>query len=80
MKTTDETSSGDLHLGTLVGRRQAFSTIAARCSAADAGALREIRDSKAYQALEPTFVEFCSRRLGISATDANRLIRYLDEF
>ena len=80
MKTTDETSGGDFRLGTLLGRRQAFSTIAARCSAADAGALRQIRDEKAYQTLEPTFVEFCSRRLGISATHANRLIKYLDEF
>jgi len=80
MKTTDETSGGDLRLGTLLGRRQAFSTIAARCSAADADALRQIRDEKAYQRLEPTFVEFCSRRVGISATHANRLIKYLEEF
>jgi hypothetical protein len=80
MKSTNENSGGDLHLGTLVGRRQAFSTIAARCSAADAGVLRQIRDQKAYQALEPTFAEFCSRRLGISGTHANRLIRYLEEF
>jgi hypothetical protein len=80
MTTSNETSSGDLRLGTLLGRRQAFSTIAARCSAADAGALRQIRDQKDYIALELTFAEFCSRRIGISATHANRLIRYLDEF
>ena len=80
MDTTNQTSGGDLRLGTLLGRRQAFSTIAARCSAADAGALREIRDQKVYQSLEPTFAEFCSRRIGISATHANRIIRYLNEF
>jgi hypothetical protein len=79
MTTVNETSSG-VRLGTLLGRRQAFSAIAARCSAADAGALRQIRDQKDYIALEPTFAEFCSRRIGISATHANRLIRYLDEF
>src|SRR5690348_13055722 len=80
MDTTNQTSGGDLRLGTLLGRRQAFSTIAARCSAADAGALREIRDQKAFQTLEGTFAEFCSRRIGISATHANRIIRYLNEF
>lgn len=80
MTTSNETSGGDFRLGTLLGRRQAFSTIAARCSAADADALRQIRNQKDYAALEPSFADFCSRRIGISATHANRLIRYLDEF
>jgi hypothetical protein len=78
--TTQESGAGDLYLGTLLGRRQAFSTIAARCTAADAAALREIRDTRAYRGLSSTFDEFCSQHLGISARHANRLIGYLNNF
>ena len=69
----------DLTLGTLLGRRQAFTAIAARCSAADAASLRDIRKQKAYRTISKNFPEFC-RHLGVSPTHANRLIRYLDEF
>ncbi len=80
-ETTTETGGGDLYLlGTLLGRRQAFSTMAARCTAADAAALREIRDTRAYRGLNATFGEFCSQHLGLSARHANRLIGYLNEF
>lgn len=79
-ETTSENNGGELYLGMLVGRRQAFSTIAARCAAADVGALREIRDTRAYRGLSPTFEEFCSKNLGVSVRHANRLIHYLNEF
>jgi hypothetical protein len=69
-----------LRLGTLLGRRQAFGLIAARCSAADAASLRAIRDEKSYRALAKGWVEFCSQHLGISHTHANRIIGYLEEF
>jgi hypothetical protein len=71
---------GEFQLGSLVGRRQAFSLIAARCSAADAACLREIRNQKSYKSRAPTWSEFCSQHLGISERHANRLIGYLDEF
>ena len=79
-ETTSENGGGELYLGMLLGRRQAFSTIAARCAAADVGALREIRDTRAYRGLSPTFEEFCSKHLGLSVRHANRLIHYLNEF
>ncbi|HEY1239079.1 MAG TPA: hypothetical protein VGF16_00925 [Bryobacteraceae bacterium] len=75
-----QTDGGDLYLGTLLGRRQAFTTIAARCTAADAAALREIRDTRAYHSLSASFEEFCSKHLGVSERHANRLIHYLNEF
>jgi hypothetical protein len=82
MKKTpkEPTNSEELRLGTLLGRRQAFGLIAARCSAADAASLREIRDQKSYRSLGKTWVEFCSEHLGMSNTHANRLIGFLDEF
>jgi hypothetical protein len=79
-ETTPESGGGELYLGTLLGRRQAFSTIAARCTAADAAALREIRDTRAYRGLSQTFDEFCSNHLGITVRHANRLIGYLNDF
>jgi len=79
-ETIPENGGGELYLGMLLGRRQAFSTIAARCAAADVGALREIRDTRAYHGLSPNFEEFCSKYLGISVRHANRLIHYLNEF
>lgn len=77
----DEPPSGsELHLGTLLGRRQAFSLIAGRCSAADAACLRQIRDQKSYRSLKLGWKQFCSEQVGMSHTHANRLIGYLDEF
>jgi hypothetical protein len=82
MKQPKVESSGgsDLHLGTLLGRRQAFSLIAGRCSAADAASLREIRDQKSYRNLGIGWKQFCCDHVGMSHTHANRLIGYLDEF
>jgi len=71
---------GEFQLGNLLGRRQAFSLIAARCSAADAACLREIRNQKSYKSRAPTWNEFCSQHLGISERHANRIIGYLEEF
>jgi hypothetical protein len=71
---------GELRLGTLLGRSQAFGLIAARCSAADAASLRQIRDEKSYRSVAKGWVEFCDRHLGMSHTHANRIIGYLEEF
>jgi len=71
---------GELRLGTLLGRRQAFGLIAARCSAADAASLRDIRDEQSYRAVAKGWVEFCNKHLGMSHTHANRIIGYLEEF
>ena len=82
MKPTkpEPANAGDVHLGTLLGRRQAFSLIAARCTAADAACLREIRNQKSYKSMANDWSEFCSLHLGMSHRNANRTIAYLDEF
>ena len=67
-------------LGEMLGRRQAFGTIAGRCSAADAECLRRIRDQKLYLHRAPTWEEFCPQHLGLSRTHANRIIHLLEEF
>jgi hypothetical protein len=72
--------TGNLHLGELLGRREAFSLIAARCSAADAACLREIRNEKSYKNVAKNWSAFCSKYLSMSLRHANRIIGYLDEF
>jgi hypothetical protein len=67
-------------LGRLIGRREAFAAVAARCSAADAESLRRIRDEKVYRRLGLTWDEFCVKRLGSSRRNIERTLRWLDEF
>ena len=73
-------ASGDFGLGTWLGRRQAFSMIAGRASAADAECLRRIRDQKLYKCRTAKWGEFCARYVGASKTNVDRMIRQLEEF
>jgi hypothetical protein len=70
----------DFDLGRLLGRREAFSVIAARCSAADAATLRKVREEKAYLSRCKDWEEFCTTYLHLSKAHANRIIQLLDEF
>ena len=79
-KEIDRPASAELDLGRWLGRREAFSLIAARCSAAEAETLRRIRDDKLYLACAPNWDEFCERELGASRRNINRVIGYLKEF
>jgi hypothetical protein len=69
-----------MELGAWLGRRQAFSGLAGRCSAADANCLLKIREEKKYKALGLTWEEFCGQRLGISRALADKTIRLMEEF
>lgn len=69
-----------VELGTWLGRRQAFSIVAGRCSAADAQCLRELRESKQYKKLGLTWEACCKQKAGISRSSADEIIRNLDEF
>ncbi|HUB80872.1 MAG TPA: hypothetical protein VMB03_18830 [Bryobacteraceae bacterium] len=77
-KITD--SANDFDLGILLGTRKAFAAIAGRCSAADAECLRRLRDQKIYLGRAATWAEFCPKFLGLSKTQANMIIRNLEEF
>jgi len=78
--TTTNKLEDAVDLGTWVGRKQAFSLIAGRCSAADAECLRQMRGKKAYRALGLNWDTFCHERLGISRSSADLIVRQLDEF
>ena len=69
-----------LDLGTWMGRKQAFASLAGGCSAADAECLRQMREQRKYRARGLTWAEFCKRRLGVPRQYADRLIGRLQEF
>jgi hypothetical protein len=70
----------DLSLGKLLGRHEAFTLLAARCSAADAALLRQIREERLYLKHAKDWEEFCREHLHTSKPNANRLIHNLEEF
>jgi hypothetical protein len=66
-------------VGTWVGRKQAFALVAGRCSAADAEILFEIREKKLFRSIEQTWEDFCVKRLGITRSYVDRVIRQFKE-
>jgi hypothetical protein len=66
-------------VGTWVGRKQAFALVAGRCSVADAEILFEIREKKLFRAIEQTWEEFCAKRLGLTRSYVDRIIRQFKE-
>jgi hypothetical protein len=73
-------AAGSFELGGVLGQRKAFGLIAGRCSAAEAAAIRRVREERLYQASKLTWREFCPRHLGMSRTQADHLIQVLEEF
>lgn len=69
-----------LDLGLLIGQNQTFGLVAGRCSAAQAASLRRLRQEGSYKRLVPRWRDFCTRYLRMSGSEADRIIRYLDEF
>jgi hypothetical protein len=67
-------------LGRWLGRRDAFAAVAGRCTAAEAQSLQQIRESRTYKEVAPSWEEFCARHVGVSRRQVDRIIRLLDEF
>ena len=72
--------SDNFDIGRLLGRREAFSVVAGRCTAAEAAQMREIREKKLYLGRADDWSEFCVQDLHMSKDSANRMIRNLEEF
>src|SRR4051794_3019261 len=76
--TSVEDGSADLNRW--LGRREAFSLMAGRCSAADVECMRTIRDQKLYVSRAETWAEFCTKELHMGKSNANRLIGLLEKY
>jgi hypothetical protein len=71
---------GDLDLGMILGRNQAFGLMAGRSAASQAACLREIRDKKLYKNRCPGWDQFCREHLHMGRSQANHVIQLLNEF
>jgi len=69
-----------LHLGAALGQAHAFAQTAGRCTAAQAEALRGLRESKAHLRLGLTWEGFCAGYLRASRSQVDRIIAVLGEF
>jgi hypothetical protein len=63
-----------------IGRQQAFALIASKCSAAQASALKAIKESRVHEQLALTWEEFCAQYVGLGRERADAIIRQFDEF
>ncbi len=77
---TGENPKDILTAGAAIGRQQAFAVIAAKCSAAQALTIKQIKESGAYQASGLNWQDFCPEFFGISQVTADRIIKQLSEF
>jgi hypothetical protein len=75
-----EAQKGMLELGVNLGQHHAFGLIAGRCSSAQAQTLKRLREDKLYVQCDPIWREFCPKYLGMSSSQADRIISCLDEF
>jgi hypothetical protein len=73
-------SAGLLTLGVALGENAAFCVVSGRTAAAQAACLQRVREEKLFQALEPTWEQFCPKYLRISRAEADRTIRLWEEF
>jgi hypothetical protein len=64
----------------LVGESHAFGLVAGRCSAAQAAGIRRLREEKLYKPLASDWREFCTNYLKMTGSNADRIIRLLEEF
>ena len=68
----------EMTLGVLLGRRQAFSAVAGRCTAAEVVQMKEIHDSKAYLRFADDWESFCQGYLHMSHDKADKQIHLLE--
>jgi hypothetical protein len=73
-------SAGLLTLGVALGENVAFGVVSGRTAAAQAACLQRVREEKLFQALEPSWEQFCPKYLRISRAEADRTIRLWEEF
>jgi hypothetical protein len=73
-------ASNALEFGKMIGRRQTFGLMAGKCSAADAECLKKTRDQKLYLGFAKNWDECCTKHIGMSRANAERVIGLLEEF
>jgi hypothetical protein len=68
-----------IELGNLLGKREAFSAVAGRCSAAQAELIRRIKEEHLYRDAAANWEEFCTTHLKMSRRNADRIVAWEKE-
>jgi hypothetical protein len=69
-----------MELGLALGQSHTFGLVAGRCSAAQAQAIRRLREEKLFKKCCDKWDDFCSNFLNMCRAEADRIIRLLEEF
>ncbi|MBZ5619556.1 MAG: hypothetical protein LAQ69_12660 [Acidobacteriia bacterium] len=69
-----------LGLGVALGENHAFGLVAGRSAAAQAAALKRLREEKKYRRFTPHWNQFCPKFLNMSGSQADKIIRLFEEF
>jgi hypothetical protein len=69
-----------LEFGKMLGRHQTFSLVAGKCTTAHAECLKKTRDQKLYLGFAKSWDECCTKHIGMSRANAERVIGLLEEF
>jgi hypothetical protein len=72
--------AGVLELGVALGQSHTFGLVAGRCSAAQALAIRRLREEKLFKQCCDRWEDFCPNYLNMCRAEADRIIRLLEEF
>ena len=75
-----EPSAQPFDSGVWTGKIQALTQVAKLSNAARAECLRQIRENRAYHATGLTWDEYCPAHVGITRSQADRIIRRLEQF
>lgn len=81
--TLPESKTGgslSMELGYALGQCHTFGLVAGRCSAAQAYAIRGLREQKLFKECCRKWIDFCPEYLKMSRAEADRIIQNLDEF
>jgi hypothetical protein len=80
MEKSPQLTTDQAELFELIGEHRAFSRVADSCSAADAECIRRIRIENLNDLIGQSWEAFCPTYLGISRSEANKIIQRFEEF
>lgn len=80
LSTLSAEDADGIDLGVAMGEQHAFGLVAGRSAAAQAAALKRLREEKKYKKLAPHWKDFCPKFLRMSGSQADKIIHLFDEF
>jgi hypothetical protein len=80
LSTLSAEDADSIDLGVALGETHAFGLIAGRSAAAQAAAIKRLREEKKYKRFTSNWNQFCTKFLNMSGTQADKIVRLFEEF